>query len=476
MKVSVRHVILVEKFGLSPIYVSSQNCRFGMSDLLKLQTQALWQYLMYTLIVLFTFLAFTFNNTAFAQEQITNTPAATVDAAVLLDPDLSDEEFTLRLVHLTSAELQKFTKGWIKITQAKTKEAAEVNIELATAEDSDFEKLQVKLGKSLQGRNILFKKFEIVLNEWEAKGAKPENLKEYRDYISAVKRSELKATDIKTRVKQLLDWIMSAQGGGKIGIWVLSLLASLFGVMFLARIITGLLKRALFKIPDMSDLLRNFVSNIVYWLILGIGVTITLSLFGLNMTSLLAVFGGVSFIVGFAMQSTLGNLASGLLLMITKPFDIGDAVNAAGVSGTVQNVSIVSTTILTFDNQVIVVPNTMVWDGVITNVNASETRRVDLMFGIGYGDDTELAKKTLEEILVEHPLVLDDPAPTIRMHELADSSVNFICRPWAKTEDYWTVYWDVLQQAKERFDQVGISIPFPQRDIHVHNAAQVANN
>jgi small conductance mechanosensitive channel len=202
---------------------------------------------------------------------------------------------------------------------------------------------------------------------------------------------------------------------------------------------------------------------------------IALSLFGINMTPLLAVFGGASFVVGFAMQSTLSNLASGLLLMITKPFDVGDAVDAAGVSGTVKNVSIVSTTILTFDNQVIVVPNTKVWESVITNVNASDIRRVDLTFSIGYGDDIELAKKTLKEVLAGHPLVLDDPEPLIRMHELADSSVNLICRPWAKTEDYWNVYWDVLQQAKERFDDAGLSIPFPQRDIHVYQAPQGAS-
>lgn len=222
----------------------------------------------------------------------------------------------------------------------------------------------------------------------------------------------------------------------------------------------------------MSNLLQNFVSRMIYWLIMGVGIIVVLSLFGIDMTPLLAVFGGASFIIGFAMQSTLGNLASGLLLMVTKPFDVGDVVDAAGVSGTVRNVSIVSTTILTFDNQVIVVPNTMVWDSVITNVNASDTRRVDLTFGIGYDDDIELAKKTLGEILDKHPLILDDPAPNIRLHELADSSVNFICRPWVKSEDYWNVYWDIMQQAKERFDEVGLSIPYPQRDVHIHQITE----
>ena len=140
----------------------------------------------------------------------------------------------------------------------------------------------------------------------------------------------------------------------------------------------------------------------------------------------------------------------------------------------VQNVSIVSTTILTFDNQVIVVPNTKVWDSVITNVNASDIRRVDLTFGIGYDDDIELARKTLSDLVSEHPLVLDEPEPIIRVHELADSSVNIICRPWAKSDDYWNVYWDLMQQIKERFDAVGLSIPFPQRDVHVYPTATSA--
>ncbi len=154
--------------------------------------------------------------------------------------------------------------------------------------------------------------------------------------------------------------------------------------------------------------------------------------------------------------------------MITKPFDVGDFVNAAGVAGTVENTSIVATTIKTFDNQVIVVPNNKIWGSIITNVNALPTRRVDLVFGIGYGDDIAVAQKVLEETVAEHPLVLDNPEPTIRVNELADSSVNFICRPWAKTQDYWSVYWDLTRQVKERFDAAGLSIPFPQQDVHLH--------
>jgi small conductance mechanosensitive channel len=387
---------------------------------------------------------------------------------------ISDAEFALRLVHLTKAELKETAKEWLKITQVQTKHAADINIALTSADGPTAERLRADLGKAAIQRQILFQKLGLILKEWEAKGAKPESVVEYRNYVNAVVRSELKATDAKTLSKWFLSWLTSADGGVKIGLSILSLIASLFFVVFLAKILTGFVKRALHKIPEMSNLLREFVSKIAYWIITAIGIVIALSLFGIDMTPLLAVFGGASFIIGFAMQSTLSNLASGLLLMITKPFDVGDVIDAAGVAGTVQNVSIVSTTILTFDNQVIVVPNTKVWDSVITNVNASDIRRVDLTFGIGYDDDIDLARQTLATLVSSHPLVLDDPAPVIRVHELADSSVNIICRPWAKSDDYWDVYWDLMQQTKERFDAVGLSIPFPQRDVHLHQAGNGA--
>jgi small conductance mechanosensitive channel len=156
--------------------------------------------------------------------------------------------------------------------------------------------------------------------------------------------------------------------------------------------------------------------------------------------------------------------------MINRPFDEGDYVQVAGLGGTIKHVSVMSTTVTTPDNQVITIPNSKVWGDVITNVTASDTRRVDLVFGIGYGDSIERAQAVLEKVVTHHPLVLDDPAPMIRVSELADSSVNFIVRPWTKTADYWTVYWDLHRAVKEAFDANGISIPFPQTDMHIHVA------
>ena len=179
------------------------------------------------------------------------------------------------------------------------------------------------------------------------------------------------------------------------------------------------------------------------------------------------MIGGASFILAFAFQDTLGNLASGLMIMINRPFDEGDYVVVGGTGGTVRSVSIVATTVTTPDNQVIVIPNKSVWGNVIANVTASDTRRVDLVFGISYDDSIPDALRVIEETVKAHPLVLADPEPVIRVHELAASSVNFVCRPWTKTADYWAVYWDLTHRMKEAFEAASITIPYPQQDVHI---------
>ena len=153
--------------------------------------------------------------------------------------------------------------------------------------------------------------------------------------------------------------------------------------------------------------------------------------------------------------------------MINRPFDEGDYVVVGGTGGTVRSVSIMATTVTTGDNQVIVIPNKSVWGNVITNVTASDTRRVDRVFGISYNDSIPDALRVIEETVKAHPLVLTDPEPLIRVHELAASSVNFICRPWTKTSDYWSVYWDLTHRMKEAFEEAAITIPYPQQDIHI---------
>jgi len=199
-----------------------------------------------------------------------------------------------------------------------------------------------------------------------------------------------------------------------------------------------------------------------------VGVIMALAALEVSIGPLLAVVVAAGFVIAFALQDSLSNFASGLMILFFRPFDVGDVVDAGGVSGKVTSMNLVATTIKTFDNKDMVVPNNKVWNDVITNATGVDTRRVDMEFGVGYDDDIDKAQAILEEIVAAHPKALKDPEPTIRMNALADSSVNFICRPWARTADYWDVYWDVTKAVKKRFDAEGIGIPYPQRDVHLY--------
>ena len=219
---------------------------------------------------------------------------------------------------------------------------------------------------------------------------------------------------------------------------------------------------------DMSALLKNILVSTSGGVVMALGVLMALSQVGISLAPMLAGLGVAGFIVGFALQDSLGNFASGAMILIYRPYDVGDLVEVTGASGLVRKMNLVSTTIATLDNQILVVPNNKIWGDVIKNVTAQKERRIDLEFGIAYDDDIELAERVLIEIVSAHEKVLADPEPTIKLHTLGDSSVNFIVRPWVKTGNYWNVYWDITREVKLRFDREGISIPFPQRDVHVH--------
>jgi small conductance mechanosensitive channel len=219
---------------------------------------------------------------------------------------------------------------------------------------------------------------------------------------------------------------------------------------------------------NMSTLLKDMLASISGALVMGVGFLMALSQVGISLAPMLAGLGVAGFIVGFALQDTLGNFAAGGMILVYRPYDVGDVVEVAGVFGVVKKMSLVSTTIHTFDNQTLVVPNSKIWGDVIKNVTAQKVRRVDLGFGIGYGDDIEKAEAILHDIVKEHKLTLSSPEPIIKLHTLGDSAVNFVVRPWVRTADYWDVYWDITREVKMRFDREGVSIPFPQRDVHIY--------
>ena len=256
-------------------------------------------------------------------------------------------------------------------------------------------------------------------------------------------------------------------------------LATILLILLVAGVLARLVRRAVARVLGSS---RVHVSKLVKGLAVGaasklvwlVGVLSVLSVLGVNLGPALAGLGIAGFVLGFALQDSLANFAAGLMIMIYRPFDVGDLVTAAGVTGTVKDLTLVSTVITTMDNQLLIVPNGKIWGDVINNVTGQRVRRVDMTFGIGYEDDIEKAQRIMEDILTSHELVLDDPEPVVKVHNLGESSVDFICRPWCKTDDYWDVYWDVTRAVKQRFDEEGVSIPFPQRDVHVYTAGQPA--
>jgi len=216
-----------------------------------------------------------------------------------------------------------------------------------------------------------------------------------------------------------------------------------------------------------STLLKEMVASLAGRVALLIGVIVVLSQVGIDLGPLLAGVGIAGLAIGFALQDTLSNFASGAMIAAYRPYDVGDLVEVAGVKGRVRDMNLVSTRILTVDHQTLIVPNSKIWGDVILNVTAEPRRRIDMVFGISYQDEISEAERVLEEIVDGHDQVLDYPEPVIKLHALNDSSVDFVVRPWVKTEDYWDVYWDITREVKIRFDSEGISIPFPQRDVHL---------
>lgn len=308
----------------------------------------------------------------------------------------------------------------------------------------------------------------VVITAWEVKGG---DVTEARQYIAAVSGIQVDITDAEATWKTISGWTTSEEGGLRwaknISIFIITIIV----FIFLSRLAVRGTRKLFSKAANTSQLLEDFTLVTVRRLVIAVGVLVALTTLEINVGPLLAVIGAAGFVVAFALQDSLGNFASGILILLFRPFDVGDMVEIGGIQGKVKSVNLLSVQINTPDNQMVIVPNNSVWGSSIINITGSATRRVDLIFGISYDDDIDKAQHIMEEIVSKHERVLKDPEPVVQVHELADSSVNFVCRPWVKTEDYWNVYWDVTRAVKQRFDKEGISIPYPQQDVHHYNDA-----
>lgn len=254
------------------------------------------------------------------------------------------------------------------------------------------------------------------------------------------------------------------------GLQVLAAIAIFLIGRWVARMVTNGLHKAMQK-QEVDKTLETFVCNFAYMAMLTFVVIAAINQVGVQTTSLIAVMGAAGLAVGLALQGSLSNFAAGVLIVIFRPYRVGDFVEAAGIAGTIEQVHILTTALRTGDNKQIVVPNKQIMDSVITNYSRKDTRRIDLVVGVSYGDDIDKVRAIIRSLVEADARILKDPECLIAVGELADSSVNFFVRPWVATADYWAVRFALLESIKKTFDQQGVQIPFPQRDVHLFQQA-----
>ena len=259
------------------------------------------------------------------------------------------------------------------------------------------------------------------------------------------------------------------------GIDLLAAIAILVIGTWIAKGVRRAVQRVLTR-TEFDQILVRFIGNVTYAILLVFVVLAAVAQLGIQKASIIAVVGAAGLAVGLALQGSLANFAAGVLMLIFRPFKAGDYVECAGTAGVVEDVQIFNTRLRTPDNRLVIVPNGAVYGDTITNYSALDRRRVDLVYGVSYADDLDKVKQVIADVVAADDRILADPAPTIGLVELADSSVNFAVRPWVATADYWPVVFDLNERMKKRFDAEGISIPFPQRDVHLFGEAPGERN
>jgi len=240
---------------------------------------------------------------------------------------------------------------------------------------------------------------------------------------------------------------------------------------WVAKALRNVARKVMTK-KNVDPIIIGFTCNIAYIALLAFIIIAALGQLGIQTTSFIAIIGAAGLAIGLALQGSLSNFAAGFLMVLFRPFNVGDFVEAAGVAGTVEEIQIFTTTLATPDNKTVIIPNAKLTGDNIINWTVKGTRRVDMVFGIGYDDDIDKARQIMEDVLAKDDRILKDKTTQIAVVELADSSVNFVVRPWAKVSDYWGVYMDAMENIKKAFDEQGISIPYPQQDVHMHQVSE----
>lgn len=380
-----------------------------------------------------------------------------------MDTAPAQEEF-VKLLYDRSDELS----GRIKLALSRIENLTALIAQIP--DDTDAAKLLAASKKSLNTKTASMKIILGLMDELElnTESLRGELMTATQDYSSGLTDTGVALRLANRTFTKIKAW--SVENGPEFILKLIVVVVIIFFFRFVTRIVRKGLKKAIDATHfNLSQLARRMVVNTISNLIMLFGVMLALSQLGISLGPLLAGLGVAGFIVGFALQDTLGNFASGMMILLYRPYDLGDLVEIGDVLGKVNKMNMVSTSLLTVDNQLIVIPNNKIWGDVIKNITAQDIRRVDMVFGISYSDDIPKAESILEDILKSHSKVLDTPESMVRLHTLGASSVDFVVRPWVKVDDYWDVYWDVTRTVKLRFDAEGVSIPFPQRDVHIYN-------
>jgi len=435
---------------------------------------------------------------AFAEAQSPDPPPAE-EPVTTGNPDIPVDELALLLKPLTKSQLLIEAEAWQTLVQAKAKQISKAEItvkrqnqeiekteqtketaepapgkEIATQKQEE-QKVQLLEGiaELRKDRTVLLDQFKAVITALEAKTDENDadtlaKIRDYQLYASEVSGIEVDVKDATSTWLVIKTWLMSEEGGQRWGLNILNFIGILIATWIVSGIFSRLIHQGMKRVPGASRLLEDFFVRSARWVVLAIGFIMALGALEISVGPLLAVVGAAGFAIAFALQDSLSNFANGLMILFFRPFDVGHFIDAGGVSGKVESLNLVSTTIKTLDNRLMVVPNNKVWQDVITNASALDERRVDMEFGIGYNDDIDKAQAILEAVVAAHPKVLEKPAPKICVNSLGASSVNFIVRPWAKRAHRMGVFWDITREVKKRFDAEGIGIPYPQRDVHLY--------
>ena len=398
-------------------------------------------------------------------------------ATTTADIDIPNSTLRVLLRPMTVEEVTEEGEAWFQLLQDKVSEVSAIEMQIITVnslkvKDDAAKQEEAVLKKKLLNLRLeeghLFRQTMVLIDAIKAKGG---NIGEAEKYMASISDLD-NASDPSSRTAAIIasvkDWLTSEDGGQLFIAKTLKAVVILIVFWILSKYAGLIIGKAIGRRKDLSSLLINFAKRSAGGMTMLVGLVIAVATTGVEVGPIMAAMGAGGFIIGFALQETLGNFASGLMIMIYHPFDVDDYVSLGGEEGKVEEMSIVSTTLLTIDNKVLILPNKTVWGGTIVNYTGRDTRRVDMVFGISYNDNIPHAMTVLREIATAHEMVLEEPEISINVISLGDSSVNLSCRPWVKSEDYWTVFWDLTKLIKIRFDEEGITIPYPQRDVHIH--------